>query len=428
MKRVLQFCLFLVLLSIAGSASAACSSTSYSNGWTCNNAAFNDAFAGTVNVGYTSPANSLVVIHCVINSVTDTITLTDNNFTFTAIETNYRNTSQNTTTSIAYVYNSGVQHIPTATCASSGGGDTVVVMVSAWTGSATSLLVDAHNITNGAGASSPTITTTNANDLILVYGGDDTGPTWSAGSGFALVDGGSWAGQQAQSVMSTGMYSGSFGGVGTDNLTIGIVAFKATFPAMALAGPAKLAGPATIGNLGGLLLVSDNFTRANSGTLGANWSDALGNTLPWSIISNQAGTPGGPVQEYWSANAFTNNQFSKATFTTMIASANEEVGVRMSAVAGTTYLCGYRQSVDAVNYVVRKLVAGTQTVLSDTSTVVTLNDVVEIDAVGTTITCKVNGSSIFSGTDSSIASGSAGIIANSTGSTALMSNWSGGNL
>lgn len=119
-------------------------------------------------------------------------------------------------------------------------------MVSAWLGAATSSQLDVHNVTNGAGATSPTVTTTNANDLILVYGGDDTAPTWAAGSGYTLVNGGSWTGSQAQSVVSTGMYNGAFSGVGTDNLTIGIVAFKSNLTGAAstvIAGPSKLAGP-----------------------------------------------------------------------------------------------------------------------------------------------------------------------------------------
>lgn len=242
--RLLQLACLLCLFS--GTAHAACSSTSYANGWTCDNTAFNDAFAGTVNVGYNAPANSLIVWHCVINSVTDTITLTDNNFTPVAIETNYRNTSQNTTTSVYYFYNSGAMHVPTSTCASSGGGDTVVVMVSAWLGAATSSQLDVHGITNGAGASSPTITTTNGSDLIFVYGTDTNTPTWAPGAGYVLVNGGSWTGSEAQSVVVTGMYNGAFAGVGTDNLTIGIVAFKsAAAGGSKSAGPVKLAGPVT---------------------------------------------------------------------------------------------------------------------------------------------------------------------------------------
>lgn len=178
-----------------------------------------------------------------------------------------------------------------------------------------------------------------------------------------------------------------------------------------------------------LLLVSDNFTRANAASLGANWSNGLGASLSIAILSNQAATPAsGPGIEYWSANAFTSNQFSKMTLSNMVAAFNDEAYARGSNSAATAYFCGLRQSVDASDYVVRKLVANTQTVLYDGLPAVTVGDVIELDAVGTTITCKVNGSVIFSGTDSSISGGSPGIYVNNGASLAVISHWSGGNL
>lgn len=185
-------------------------------------------------------------------------------------------------------------------------------------------------------------------------------------------------------------------------------------------------------NPGGLLLVSDNFTRANAGTLGGNWSQGWSGTHDFGISSNTAINEGGGVGSdtaYWSANVFTTTQFSKATFQSTSAT-DEEVCVNTAAAAVTAYCAGLRQSIDSTHYLMFVESAGSLTQLGSTTAVtVTPGDIVEIDhKSGNSIVLIVNGSTLLTVTDSSVSSGSPGIHANFTSNIAMFNLWSGGNL
>ena len=180
----------------------------------------------------------------------------------------------------------------------------------------------------------------------------------------------------------------------------------------------------------GLLLVSDNFTRGNSANLGANWSNTLGVSDPIQILSNAAVQTSATFSaEGWTANVFTANQFSKVTFSG-IGTTRSLVAVRMQTAANTYYACGKDTNANATKYIMEKVIAGTQTSLwNPATTTVTAGDVVELDVVGTTLTCIVNGSTFHSLTDASISTAAQpGLIASGTGTTAQFTLWSGGNL
>lgn len=75
-----------------------------------------------------------------------------------------------------------------------------------------------------------------------------------------------------------------------------------------------------------------------------------------------------------------------------------------------------------------KKVAGTETQLADDGGSPSVNDILRLEASGTTITAKINGTTIFTVTDSALSSGSAGIFAEGNDITSLGDNWEGGNL
>lgn len=76
-----------------------------------------------------------------------------------------------------------------------------------------------------------------------------------------------------------------------------------------------------------------------------------------------------------------------------------------------------------------KKVAGTETQLGDSLVTVADSDLIRIEASGTTITCKINGSTIFTVTDSSLSSGAAGWGGEGNGATSMfLDDWEGGNL
>jgi hypothetical protein len=181
---------------------------------------------------------------------------------------------------------------------------------------------------------------------------------------------------------------------------------------------------------GTLLLVSDNFTRTNATTLGANWTDSLGNTNSLAISSNTAiAHVAAGSSEIWTANSFTANQFSKATFTTL-GDADIQVMVRTLAATANGYACGRRLALSGSGYyVLFKLVSGTLTEIGIPGVnFVTAGDVVYLSAVGTTITCNVNGVPQLTGTDSSLSSGSPGLRLSYTSTNGAFTLWSGGNL
>lgn len=180
------------------------------------------------------------------------------------------------------------------------------------------------------------------------------------------------------------------------------------------------------------LPASDNFNRANGG-LGANWSTITGWTAP-QIAGNlvEPGAAGGTDSAArWNADAFGNDQFSQITVVNAGSSTNDVVGVvvRAAAAANTFYQALVRGPIGASCLIqVRKVVAGTITVLGTTLAPVAVGDTFRLTVVGTTLTATVNGVLRVEVGDSAIAAGSAGIYLFDAASvtSAQLDNWSGG--
>lgn len=171
---------------------------------------------------------------------------------------------------------------------------------------------------------------------------------------------------------------------------------------------------------------SDDFNRANAGTLGANWS-ILGSGGNMEITSNSAQGFLNNASDYYSGTTFTSDQFSQATNTGTTGKAY--LSVRASGSGG--YACYWEMGWEAV--IVKFSTAldiGGFTYLglgaADRSSgdFIANGDVVRCEVVGSTINFKRNGTTILSRTDSTFTSGSPGLGAYYLG----FDNWSGGNI
>lgn len=181
------------------------------------------------------------------------------------------------------------------------------------------------------------------------------------------------------------------------------------------------------------LPATDNFngtTGTALATYSASWTV---NNGAFAIQSNAVGSAAGGAIEgsaRWNADTFNNNQYSQGTVLTPTALLYIGVTVRVSTSGATTW---YLYEVSSADRFLYKAVAGTLTELGTTPTGASANDVLRLEANGTTITPKRNGTTdtqVGAVTDSAIASGSAGIGGYNTAGTTdtRLDNWEGGNL
>lgn len=174
-------------------------------------------------------------------------------------------------------------------------------------------------------------------------------------------------------------------------------------------------------------LATDDFNRADSTGLGANWTTITGKTS-LNILTNAAvSTAGGNDGNYYNAVAWPNDQWSQATLVDRAAGRNA-VKVRVAAAA-ETYYAGGSDVTDFGNQQQRlwKTVAGVRTSLATNATLLIATDLVYVEARGTTIKLFINGVEVLSAIDSDIASGNAGIgFGDAVAGGGDWDGWSGG--
>lgn len=175
------------------------------------------------------------------------------------------------------------------------------------------------------------------------------------------------------------------------------------------------------------LPASDAFTGTNNTELSvysANWQARAGRLI---IYSNAAASDYTDESLYrWTADTFDNNQYAQGVIAA-ISSPYVGAAARVAAAANTGY-CYSGSSGDRELY---KMVAGSYTGLASTAAGFSASDTVRIEANGTTITPKRNGSTdsaLGAQTDNSIASGYAGLCGFNQGTTSRIDDWEGGNL
>jgi len=140
-------------------------------------------------------------------------------------------------------------------------------------------------------------------------------------------------------------------------------------------------------------LASDNFTRANAGTLGANWTDYSGET-GWSINTNQAlvATAGGvSISRYSATSMGGTDHYCQHTIGTTIETAADNGAGPAICMNGTDLVFMQANSTDL--RVVQR-VSGTYTQLGSTDTGCSVGQTLYIERSGNTIIAKRNGSHV----------------------------------
>jgi hypothetical protein len=168
------------------------------------------------------------------------------------------------------------------------------------------------------------------------------------------------------------------------------------------------------------LPAADDFNRADSASLGANWT--ADSTLSTAGISGNQMTAYGPdyALSWWSADTFSNDQYAQATIT----GTGGDTGVAVRVSGDNGYIAYWAGSGSTGLFILRRD-AGAYVTLATLASQSLVGQVLRIEATGTTITVKKNGTAVLTATDATYATGSAGIYA-TTGGT--LDDWSGGNV
>ena len=180
--------------------------------------------------------------------------------------------------------------------------------------------------------------------------------------------------------------------------------------------------------------VSDEFTRANSLTLGANWDGSYGQP-DCQIVSNRVQTQaaGDQCLETWSANTFTNDQWAQITIVDFSAADGVQTGILLRAATSPTntwYRVSARHNL-ADTTKIFKVVAGVSTSLAVDNTVTWASgDILYVEVSGTNINVKRNGVLVVTVSDAALASGRIGLmmVEGATGGNTVIDSFSGGDL
>jgi hypothetical protein len=178
-------------------------------------------------------------------------------------------------------------------------------------------------------------------------------------------------------------------------------------------------------------MATESFTNTNGTSLfthSASW--VIGNALSSDFVidSNALRTPFNRniVLFAYYAGSFSNDQYSEAKIT-QVGSSTQRMGVSVRASAGYSY----DVVSDGGRWLLRKSLNYSVTDLADGLYTLSAGDVLRIEASGTTITAKRNGSVLTSITDSSIASGNPGVAGQgeaASGTYTLLDDWVGDDL
>jgi hypothetical protein len=130
---------------------------------------------------------------------------------------------------------------------------------------------------------------------------------------------------------------------------------------------------------------------------------------------------------YYKDQVLPDNQFSTTTIIVSGPSCNAGVSVRCSGTGATTKFYGYYGGSNLGSQLF-KVVNGVKTNLATGGVNFAANDVVRIEASGSSITCKRNGSTTLTATDTDIPTGSYAGAAFFSNDATYIDNWTGGGL
>ena len=181
---------------------------------------------------------------------------------------------------------------------------------------------------------------------------------------------------------------------------------------------------------------TDNFTRANAGTLGANWT-AINSISSLQIVSNTAesNTTSAYNGNFYSAITFPNDQWSQCTISSIVSGGTPIAlcVVRVQAAAESFYYLQISGD-GTTSCTIGKFAAGTKTDLTSSCTPphhpLIAGDQLTLTVVGSTLTGYLNGFKILQVADTTYTSGSPGVVQYPGGlvTNITYSGWSGGSM
>lgn len=172
---------------------------------------------------------------------------------------------------------------------------------------------------------------------------------------------------------------------------------------------------------------SDDFNRADSSTLGPNWTDDIAGI---GIFSNHAKGTSGNQGSHWNAVTFATDQYAEVTFSTY-ANLGTCNGPAVRAGGGDFYwavACG------TTDIYVQRVIGGVNTGIATMTASITAGTVIRMEAIGTgaSVTLRVYKDGVQLGSDisdsdaSRLTSGQPGIGVQGAGS--FVTAWTGGDL
>jgi len=175
---------------------------------------------------------------------------------------------------------------------------------------------------------------------------------------------------------------------------------------------------------------TDSFTGANGTALPAHDSRWIEINGSFDLLNNGARCDNaagvGIFQAAgWSGQPFADDQYSECTLGAVVH--NDFMGVIVRGDIYAPAVTFYIYWGHDTNQYLHKVVAGAFTPLDSLASGWSLGDVIRLEANGTTLTAKLNGTTIFEVNDADISSGAPGIGALGTGAT-LLDIWEGGDL
>lgn len=157
-----------------------------------------------------------------------------------------------------------------------------------------------------------------------------------------------------------------------------------------------------------MTVVSDNFNRADAGTLGGSWTAIVGT---WTIVSNQAecNDDDGGTGYYarYDTDVGGSDMYAEAVTNSTQTSGGSNAGpvVRMRSGATTSYQFTTNLNDSCAFW---RVVAGAETQIATFTAAVAAGDTLRLEAIGATLRAKVNGAIVAFTQDTNISDGQRG--------------------
>jgi len=188
-----------------------------------------------------------------------------------------------------------------------------------------------------------------------------------------------------------------------------------------------------------MALTTDDFNRADTTTLGLNWTNRKGGDTSYGISTNRASIGlNQDTASFSNVSVFGSDQYSQVALSGL-SGTNNETGLGVCVRCDTTNLGGGAPYINyyyavvntagANNVTVAKFVADTYTQLGQRTQAWTDGDILKLEAQGSTIRVYRNGTQLgASFTDSTIAVGQPELAHGASFATGFIDNWEGGDI